>query len=90
MSFEYKYRFKKNDNNNEFDIYDEIYEVKYLNLPKDTPKSQKYQWFLLRNSVLQKLTFKSMEDNKRVFEEGILIMTLDGCTFNGEEFIKFD
>lgn len=89
MSFEYKYRFKKYDNSNEFDIYDEIYEVKYLNLPKDTPKSQKYQWFLLRNSVLHKLTFKSMEDNKRIFEEGILIMTCDGCIFNGEEFTKY-
>ncbi|ADO67083.1 hypothetical protein crov050 [Cafeteria roenbergensis virus] len=86
MEFEFKYRFESN-NINEFD---EIYEIKYLNFSNNSPKNEKYQWYYQTPNDLIKLTFLKMDNNIREFKEGILILTENGCIYNGKKFNKIE
>jgi hypothetical protein len=51
-----------------------IYELKYLNVPEDAPKSQKFQWFLEFNETEpKKLSFVSWENDVRTFEDKVIL-----------------
>jgi len=67
-----------------------IFEVNYLDVGKDSPRNERYQWFLLeKGKDVEKLEFKSMEENKREFQCGSILL-MDKLIFNRkgkEEFI---
>lgn len=79
-NFKYKYRFSNGTN--------EIYEIKYLDLPKNMPKHLKYQWFFSFDNKQHNLTFVSSDTNYREFKEGKLYFTKTGCIFNGVNYTK--
>lgn len=82
INFTYKYRFF----NTELD--EEICEIKYTDVPKDSPPSIKYQWIWIKNKIPTLLSFISMKDNFRCFKEGNLEMNEEGCKFNNNYFNK--
>lgn len=45
-----------------------VFEVKYLDVSESAPKSDQYQWFFFHENSLESLQFKSMEENKRTFQ----------------------
>lgn len=85
MTFIFKFLFKSDDN-----YY--VGEKKYINLPKDAPIYLKYQWITYYNEKEKNLTFKSMDGNKREFEEGKLEMFENNtyCIFNNKKYVKVD
>ena len=64
---EFVFSFKINNENSY------LFEIKYLNLPKDTPRSEKLKIFLYENKELKKLKFKSMHELTRTFEDEIFL-----------------
>jgi hypothetical protein len=86
--FEYKFRFIQPETR------EEIVEIHYLHLPKDAPKSQKYQWFHLvyheGTPVYHKLDFLSMDGmpNTSVrtwnFVQGELMIFPESWSFHNE------
>mmetsp|Transcript_22328 Transcript_22328/g.33257 ORF Transcript_22328/g.33257 Transcript_22328/m.33257 type:complete len:117 (+) Transcript_22328:1159-1509(+) len=83
----------------EANVYCSIVETKRLDLPDDAAKSERFQWWFVskKNQLYtpHKLTFASMEENKRSFAQGELEWDDDGqakwCSFNDskETFILF-
>ncbi len=77
------FSFKASDSGNSEAIY--IFEIKFLNIPQDASKSEKYKWFLydpnLLNSTemqlgtekLKILQFKEMIDKTRTFQCGTFL-----------------
>ena len=45
----------------------EIFEVKYIDLPKTAPKSKRFKWFIVIENVKTELSFLSMSVNTREF-----------------------
>jgi hypothetical protein len=64
----YSFSFMKNSSPNNY-----VFEIKYTGLPDNTPKEQKYQWFVYEDKQLSKLAFKSMSDNFREFQDESLL-----------------
>jgi hypothetical protein len=79
MSFVYKFLFR-NDKN------EYIGEKKFIDMPEDTPKHLKFQWFIKNDENEKALSFISMEHNKREFKEGLLEIHNDYCIFNGIKY----
>lgn len=50
-----------------------VFEIKYLNLPQDAAKSDKYKWFIYSDNQLRKLEFKAMNGNTRNFQCGLFL-----------------
>lgn len=50
-----------------------IFEIKYLNLPQEAPKSDKYKWFIYSNNYLRLLEFKAMDSKTRNFQCGLFL-----------------
>lgn len=62
-----------------------IQEIKYLDVPSDTPKPKKYQWFMIKKPFPPlPMTFLSRNCNMRIFKEGCLIVHPKYAIFNGE------
>lgn len=75
ISFKYIYLFAHND--------EYLCEVKVLGLPDTTSKNKKFHWLLIdQNKNINKLTFVSMNENKREFKEGKLEINDIYATFN--------
>jgi len=64
-----------------------IFEVKYLNLPQDAPKSDKFKWFIYSNKSLRTLEFKAMDSKTRNFQCGLLL-DLEGLKVSQNEIIE--
>lgn len=63
------FAFKNKTNSDSF-----IFEIKYLNLPKDAPKSDKLKWFYYcYDKGLRNLKFSSMNEKLRNFECGMFL-----------------
>jgi len=67
---EIKYSFKTNEFGNNITY---ILEVKYLNLPAEAPKSEKFKWFKFSNNDLTELYFEEMLNITRKFKCGIFL-----------------
>jgi hypothetical protein len=78
-SYEIIYRFKHENG-------DILQEIKYIDVPEDTPKSKKYKWFHLKNDTLIPLNFLSQNGTTRSFIEGTLTVYPEYCLFNGEKY----
>lgn len=62
-----------------------IQEVKWLDVPDDSPKHLKYQWFLIKHPFPPlPLSFLSRDCNMRVFKEGVAFLHPAYIIFNGE------
>ena len=78
-SYQIIYRFK-NENGNT------LQENKYIDLSENAPKSEKYQWFHVKDKVCIPLKFLSQNGSTRSFVEGTLIVYPEYCLFNGERY----
>lgn len=45
-------------------------EIKFLDVPGDAPKAERYAWFLAGENVTQQLGFHKMETTARYFTDG--------------------
>jgi hypothetical protein len=79
-SYEIIYRFKHQSGNI-------LQEIKYIDVPENTPKSKKYQWFHLKDQTLTTLNFLAQHGTTRSFVEGTLTVYPEYCLFNG---VKYD
>ena len=50
-----------------------VYEVKFLDVADDAPKSEKYAWILQNDGIEKKLQFLKMDGNKRYFTDGSIL-----------------
>ena len=59
------------------------YSLVEIKLDANLPRDQRYHWLLLdhRQKTIQRLTFRSMEGNQRVFVEGELTLYPDRAEF---------
>ena len=64
------------------------FEVHYTDVPKEMPKSERYQWFLYIDSKLIKLDFKKMDGNQRWFDNGIYL-NMDEYELYYENYIYY-
>ena len=64
-----------------------IFEIKYLNLPQDAPKSDKYKWFYFSNNELTTLQFKARDDQTRNFQCG-LFLDMENMKISKNEMVE--
>lgn len=76
------YSFKTEEQNG--NEYDYIFEIKYLNLPSDAPKSDKFKWYFYSGNQLINLQFESMNANTRKFLCGT-ILDMENLTLTRNE-----
>ncbi len=58
MEFLYKFKFDKG----------EIFEIKYLDVPKTAPKCERFKWFIVLNDTEHELEFIEMTQDTRKFK----------------------
>lgn len=63
MELRYSFKF---DNNY-------IFEINYTNVPKESPKHLRFQWYLHYQNNLVKLNFDKMENLVRCFKEKVIL-----------------
>ena len=78
-SYKIIYRFKHENG-------DILQEIKYIDVPENTPKSKKYQWFHIKDKSRGSLNFLSQNGSTRSFVEGTLTVYPEYCLFNGERY----
>lgn len=77
-SYRIKYRFKGPDGTF-------VQEVKYLDVPIDASKEEKYQWFMIKKPFSPlPMTLITCQCNIRYFKEGTLVIHPDYAIFNDE------
>ena len=67
MEYLYKFNFSNG----------EIFEIKYTDLPKTAPKSERFKWFIKLNNNTQELEFITMTTSTRKFKMNETEINLD-------------